>query len=59
MKNAIVARLQDADSEMFVRVLFQFMQDFHAAESAKEERAEEELAEEYLGEICNAFFAPI
>jgi hypothetical protein len=59
MTNAIAARLRDADSEKAAGFLFQFTQDFDAAESSKEERAEEEFAEEDLVEICNTFFALI
>jgi hypothetical protein len=57
MTNATAARFRGADSEKAARILFQFTQDFDAAESVKEERAEEELAEKDLGEICNTFFA--
>jgi hypothetical protein len=57
MTDAIAARLRGADAEKAARVLFQFSQDFDAAESHREELAEEEATEQDVGEICNTFFA--
>jgi hypothetical protein len=57
MTDAIAARLRGADSEKAARVLFQFSQDFDAAESHREELAAGEAAEKDVGEICNTFFA--
>jgi hypothetical protein len=57
MTDAIAARFRGADSEKAARVLFQFYQDFDAAESHREELALDEAAEQDAGELCNTFFA--
>jgi hypothetical protein len=57
MTEAIAGRLRGADTEKAANILFQFSQDFDAAEAARDEQLEEDAAEDEVGEICNTFFA--